>query len=72
MAPYADFGPDPSAWKRIRTTFGVVERKLRRYPPEQQLAIIDWIVGELFDIRSRVGARLAEEWMKSSSRKGVY
>jgi len=43
-------------------TFGVLERKLESYrkqgmPVQQLLAVIDYWIGRLFDLRARIGGR---------------
>lgn len=46
----------------IQKTFQVLVRKLKVYrrggmPVQQQLAVIDFWIGQLFDLRARVGGR---------------
>ncbi len=48
--------------KVMTRTFGVLERKLESYrkqgmPVQQLLAVIDYWIGRLFDLRARIGGR---------------
>lgn len=64
--PSATGAPAEVFWgwppKVIQRTFQVLVRKLKAYrgkgmPVQQQLAVIDFWIGQLFDLRARVGGR---------------
>lgn len=47
--------------KRIEDTFGYLRQKLQEIqkkdvPREKQLAVIDWWLGQLFELRARIEA----------------
>lgn len=43
-------------WPTITGPFRQLEKKLKEFGPKEQLGIIDYWIGRLFDIRSRIQA----------------
>ncbi len=41
-------------WPKVRTTLEMLQWKIQEFSPKVQLAIIDYFIGQLFDIRARV------------------
>lgn len=43
--------------RNITKTFAVLPQKLREVPAEQRLAVIDFWIGQLFDLRAEIAGR---------------